>query len=70
MSTLSLSALRGPRRIALAATAAAAIVAASAYVTFAQAPDPVLARVNGVEIHQSDLAIAEEDVGQNLPQGG
>jgi peptidyl-prolyl cis-trans isomerase C len=45
-------------------------VAASAYVTFAQAPDPLLARVNGVEIHQSDLAIAEEDVGQNLPQGG
>src|SRR5262249_33556060 len=26
--------------------------------------------VNGVEIHQSDLALAEEDVGQNLPQGG
>ena len=24
--------------------------------------------VNGVEIHQSDLAMAEEDVGQNLPQ--
>jgi peptidyl-prolyl cis-trans isomerase C len=37
---------------------------------FAQTPDPVIARVNGVEIHQSDLAIAEEDVGQNLPQGG
>jgi peptidyl-prolyl cis-trans isomerase C len=70
MSTLSVSARRAPARMALAATAAVAIVAASAYVTFAQAPDPVLARVNGVEIHQSDLAIAEEDVGQNLPQGG
>src|SRR5262249_42383222 len=69
MTTLSLSALRAPGRIALAATATAAIVAASAYVAFAQAPDPVIARVNGVEIHQSDLALAEEDVGQNLPQG-
>ena len=30
----------------------------------AQAPDPVVAKVNGVEIHQSDLALAEEDIGQ------
>ena len=29
--------------------------------------DPVLARVNGVEIHQSDLALAEADIGANLP---
>jgi peptidyl-prolyl cis-trans isomerase C len=56
--------------MALAATAAAAIVAVSAFATFAQAPDPVVARVNGVEIHQSDLAMAEEDIGQNLPQHG
>jgi peptidyl-prolyl cis-trans isomerase C len=33
----------------------------------AQAADPVLARVNGVEIHQSDLALAEEDIGSNIP---
>jgi peptidyl-prolyl cis-trans isomerase C len=33
----------------------------------AQAGDPVLARVNGVEIHQSDLALAEEDIGSNIP---
>ena len=26
-----------------------------------------LAKVNGVEIHQSDLALAEEDIGQNVP---
>jgi peptidyl-prolyl cis-trans isomerase C len=70
MTTLSVSALRAPGRIALAATTAAAIVAASAFATFAQAPDPVIARVNGVELHQSDLAMAEEDIGQNLPQGG
>ncbi len=70
MITLSLSALRAPGRMALAATAAAAIVATSAVATLAQAPDPLIARVNGVEIHQSDLAMAEEDIGQNLPQGG
>jgi peptidyl-prolyl cis-trans isomerase C len=27
--------------------------------------DPVIAKVNGVEIHESDLTMAEEDVGQN-----
>jgi len=27
--------------------------------------DPVIAKVNGIEIHESDLAMAEEDVGQN-----
>lgn len=70
MTTLSLSALRASGRMALAAAAAAAIVAGSAFATFAQAPDPLIARVNGIEIHQSDLAMAEEDIGQNLPQGG
>jgi peptidyl-prolyl cis-trans isomerase C len=34
---------------------------------FAQATDPVLARVDGVEIHQSDLAMAEADIGSSLP---
>jgi peptidyl-prolyl cis-trans isomerase C len=36
----------------------------------ARAPDPsdpTIAKVNGVEIRQSDLAIAEEDLGQNPP---
>jgi peptidyl-prolyl cis-trans isomerase C len=56
-----------PRRL----IATGAILAAGAIVAFAQAPaDPVVARVNGVEIHQSDLAIAEDDVGQNMPQTG
>ena len=32
--------------------------------------DPVVARVNGAEISQSDLAVAEEDVGnQSRPDG-
>jgi len=43
-------------------------------IAFAQAPavqaptsDPVIARINGVEIRQSDLAIAEEDIGRDMP---
>ncbi|MBI5111587.1 MAG: peptidylprolyl isomerase [Rhodovulum sp.] len=35
----------------------------------APAADPVVAKINGVEIRQSDLALAEEDVGQNVPAG-
>lgn len=31
------------------------------------AADPTIAKVNGVEIRQSDLSIAEEDLGQNPP---
>jgi peptidyl-prolyl cis-trans isomerase C len=61
--------------------AAALLVAAGltmAAPTLAQTPapgaaqaagaDPVLARVNGVDIKQSDLGLAEEDLGQNMPQ--
>jgi peptidyl-prolyl cis-trans isomerase C len=35
----------------------------------AQAPaaDPVIAKVNGAEIHQSDLNLAEEEIGHDLP---
>jgi peptidyl-prolyl cis-trans isomerase C len=33
----------------------------------AQNPDPVVARVNGAEIRSSDLAIAEAEVGSNIP---
>jgi peptidyl-prolyl cis-trans isomerase C len=34
----------------------------------AQGSDPVIARVNGVDIHESDLATAEEEIGSNMPQ--
>ena len=34
----------------------------------AQDDDPVVAKVNGIEIRQSDLAMAEEDLGPSLPQ--
>ena len=29
--------------------------------------DPLIAKIDGVEIRQSDLAMAEEDLGQNIP---
>jgi peptidyl-prolyl cis-trans isomerase C len=32
----------------------------------ASGPDPVIARVNGVDVKQSDLALAEEDVGADM----
>jgi peptidyl-prolyl cis-trans isomerase C len=35
----------------------------------ASASDPVIARVNGVDIKQSDLALAEEDVGSEIQTG-
>jgi peptidyl-prolyl cis-trans isomerase C len=47
----------------------AMLVTLPAAPTWAQAAaDPVVAKVNGVEIRQSDLALAEEDLGQNIPQ--
>ena len=43
-----------------------AFIASVAPAAFAQ-DDPVVAKVNGTEIRQSDLNAAEEDIGQNLP---
>ena len=53
----------------LGAFAIAALLGASTAPLRAQ-DDPVVARVNGVDIHQSDLAIAEDEVGNNMPQMG
>jgi peptidyl-prolyl cis-trans isomerase C len=49
--------------------AAGVLVAAAVGFAYAQTPpaDPVIARINGIEIHQSDLALAEDDLGQNIP---
>jgi peptidyl-prolyl cis-trans isomerase C len=52
------------------AAAALALQFAVAMPVRAAADDPVVARVNGTEIRASDLAIAEEDVGSNLPMTG
>jgi peptidyl-prolyl cis-trans isomerase C len=43
------------------------LMAGTAAMGQAPAPDPVVAKVNGVEIRQSDLNIAEEDIGSSLP---
>jgi len=53
---------------AFGALALAALLAAPAAVATAQNSDPVLARVNGVDIRESDLAVAEEEIGTNMPQ--
>jgi peptidyl-prolyl cis-trans isomerase C len=46
------------------------LIAAALFAVLSAGParsqsDPVIAKVNGAEIHESDLAMAEEDVGQN-----
>ena len=55
---------------ALGALALAAILAASTGPLRAQDKDPVVARANGVDIRQSDLTLAEDEVGANMPQMG
>jgi peptidyl-prolyl cis-trans isomerase C len=52
---------------ALSALAFAVFLSAPPGVSFAQDSDPVVARVNGVDIHQSDIAFAEEEIGSNAP---
>ncbi len=51
-----------------AQTPAPAGQAAPAAAPVAPAGDPVVARVNGQDIHASDVTIAEEDIGASLPQ--
>jgi peptidyl-prolyl cis-trans isomerase C len=54
------------RRTGLIAASLALLIAATGPL-YAQDKDPVLAKVNGTEIHQSDLAVAEEEAGQLPP---
>jgi peptidyl-prolyl cis-trans isomerase C len=56
-----------PLARALGAFALAALLIAPA-IAKAQDSDALIARVNGVEIHQSDLALAEDEVGASMPQ--
>src|SRR6478609_11269301 len=51
-----------------AVTGALAMVLLAALPVKAQDANPVLAKVNGVEIRQSDLALAEEELGPSLAQ--
>src|SRR5262249_53553312 len=64
------STLAARRRLTLLAAASAMLAAstfASAQTAAPQGADPLIAKVNGVEIRQSDLTMAEEDIGQNMP---
>jgi peptidyl-prolyl cis-trans isomerase C len=61
------SGLSAPRAGAFAVAAAVLLAWAPTGPALAQS-DPVIAKVDGVEIHESDLAMAEEDVGQNAQQ--
>jgi peptidyl-prolyl cis-trans isomerase C len=57
-------------RSALGALALAALLSAplgASSVSWAQDSDPVVARANGVDIHDSDVAFAEEEIGGNIP---
>jgi peptidyl-prolyl cis-trans isomerase C len=57
--------LTGAVALAALLTALAAPIAVRA-----EDSDPVVARANGVDIRQSDLALAEEDIGSAMPQMG
>src|SRR4051812_2959770 len=61
---MTISALLCRAGLLVGALAFAAAVAAPAA---AQDTDPLLAKINGVEIHQSDLTVAEEEAGQIPP---
>ncbi len=54
-------------RRALGALAFAAFLSAPLTALRAQDSDPVIARANGVDIHESEIAYAEEEIGGNMP---
>jgi peptidyl-prolyl cis-trans isomerase C len=71
MNQLSLFARPASAGAVLSRTFALAIVGSMAFAVptvRAQQGDPVVAKVNGTDIRESDLAMAEEDLGGNLPQ--
>lgn len=57
----------GPFTSALALIGMALLLALPTGPAWSQS-DPLIAKVDGVEIHQSDLTMAEEDLGQNAQQ--
>ena len=52
---------------ALGALALVLVVSTPIKIALAQDSDPVVARANGVDIHESDLTFAEEEIGNNIP---
>jgi len=67
LSSLRSVALPASARMLLLATALASVAVTGTACAQQQTDDPVVARVNGAEIKASDIAIAEEEVGSNLP---
>jgi peptidyl-prolyl cis-trans isomerase C len=59
---------RRPGFAMAAVTGAFAVALLSSVTAYAQDANPVLAKVNGSEIRQSDVAIAEEELGPSLAQ--
>jgi peptidyl-prolyl cis-trans isomerase C len=63
--------MASPRLTLSGALAVAALLCAPASTLRADdANNPLVARANGVDIHESDLAFAEEEIGGNMPQMG
>jgi peptidyl-prolyl cis-trans isomerase C len=54
-------------RRALGALGFIAFLSAPFGASWAQDSDPVVARASGVDIHESDIAFAEEEIGGNIP---
>ena len=67
MKLLSYLACPASAGACLSALALVAALAVSASPVRAE-DDPIVARVNGTDVRQSDLAMAEEDLGNNIPQ--
>ena len=67
MTPLLTAGRRAPARLFAASAALAAFALVCAAAAPALADDPVLAKVNGTEIHQSDLDVAETEAGQLPP---
>src|SRR3954464_7868966 len=67
MKLLSFLARPASAGASLAACALVAALVVSPALLRAQ-DDPVVARVNGTDVRQSDLTMAEEDLGSNIPQ--
>ena len=59
-----------PHRFAACLLGAVALAALSTAPIARAEDDPVVARANGIDIRQSDLALAEEDIGSAMPQMG
>jgi peptidyl-prolyl cis-trans isomerase C len=57
-----------PGLLSTAAATCLAVLLMAGQPLHAQDADPVIAKVNGAEIHQSDLAVAEEELGPSLQQ--